>query len=241
MWDGPTPLSEDELDPDWSVYLAQGEELVLVWADAGYLRLIGDSTEPGAVVGSPVSEVSALAATHVAALQSVRLTGEPQSGVDQVPSAEGGTTEFAWRAYSPLPDYVLVVVYRESPASAKVIAEHLERVAQAQVESALLIESQRQAAAAMKDYQERAASLLLRSQEDAAATARVLQLADLEDAPPEVRDRLLRTFHEAAEELRRLQGQSAQALRESQSAVAAILAEATELEAEAWPSSSADL
>ena len=222
MVDASATRRDEAQDPDWSVYLARGPALTLVWANEGYLRLTSEPHETKGVIGLPLVEVSPLAATRAAELQSVLATGKPQGGTGRVSGAQDGTVEVEWRAYRPLPDHVLVVMYRIEPALNRVVAERFERVAQAQADCALLLEEQRQMAAALKDHQERAAALLLKSQEDAAATVSILETEDIEAAPPETRDSLRRIFDEAAEQLASLQEQAAHTLRQSQQASAAL-------------------
>lgn len=98
-----------------AAYLATGESLTLVWANDRYLDLLDEPYRSHGIVGLPLPEVSMMGSARSDALVRVMRTGEPAQGEDRRFSVEEGTTVYAWRAYRPLPDHVLVIIEFAEP------------------------------------------------------------------------------------------------------------------------------
>lgn len=97
-----------------AVFLAEGSELHIVWANDDYLALLGEHANSEGVIGRVFEEVSALGPVRADALREVIRTGEMQTGVDRTFNIKDGTAIHEWRAYRPLPDHVLVVIISKS-------------------------------------------------------------------------------------------------------------------------------
>lgn len=102
-----------------AMYLAEGPELRIVWANDAYLSMINESLR-GDAIGMRLDELSAVGAMRAQLLLEVMHTGEPQHGQDMTFSVENGSRVHEWHAYRPLPDHVLVsiVTHRAGPESA---------------------------------------------------------------------------------------------------------------------------
>ncbi len=108
---GSTNGSAGEPGSTFAAFLVTGESLDLAWANDDYLRMLGEPYSSEGVMGRSLIEVSPIAATRADALREVMRTGADCRGEDRLFKAGGLGPTYEWRAYRPLPEYVLVVIY----------------------------------------------------------------------------------------------------------------------------------